>query len=65
MNRSDFNIEDVVRLKEDIFYGAIKEIDHIRISAINEDGTFNGTGICNGEHFSIMNPDKWEKTMEK
>lgn len=61
----EFNIGDVVKLKEDIYYGTNKEIDHVRINKINQDGTFGGIGICKNKKFFYLNPDMWEKTMEK
>lgn len=61
----DFKIGDVVRLKEDIYYGTDKETDHVRIKELNIDGTFNGIGICKGKYFTNLHPEKWEKTMEK
>lgn len=61
----EFKIGDVVRLKEDIYYGTNKETDHVIIKGINSDGSFNGIGICEGKLFSHLDSKNWEKTMEK
>jgi hypothetical protein len=61
----NFNIGDVVRLKEDFYYDTNRETDHVRIQEINGNGRFNGTGICEGKYFSNLNPDEWERTLEK
>ena len=64
-NFMGFKIGDIVRLKEDNYYGTNKETDHVRIKVINTDGTFSGIGLCEGKQFTNLRPDKWEKTIEK
>lgn len=52
-NFMGFKIGDIVRLKEDNYYGTNKEIDHVRIKVINTDGTFSGIGFAKASNLRI------------